>query len=77
MPFEVKAGETVYLGNFEASVSVEKNALGISVGKWRGFQVRNLAEHDLKIAQQKNKQISTDAFTNVTPDPKTLKNAFF
>jgi hypothetical protein len=77
VPFEVKAGETVYLGNFEARIDFYEGLFGIEAAEWTGFKVRTIPEHDLKIAHEENNKISTSAFINVTPDPKTIHPAFF
>lgn len=77
VPFEVKAGETVYLGNFEAAIDFYEGLFGIEAAEWTGFKVRSIPEHDLKIAHAENNKISTNVYTNVTPDPKTIHPAFF
>jgi len=68
IPFEVKPGGIIYLGNYQALVVFNETALGIKVSHWNGFKVRDASKHDLSIAQKANHNISAESFINVTPD---------
>ncbi len=66
IPFEIKPGETIYLGNYQALVVFSKTAIGINISHWEGFKVRDASAHDLSIAQRVRNNISATNFTNIT-----------
>lgn len=72
IPFEVKAGKTVYLGNYQAQIPLSEGPLGLKISSWNGFKVRNAPGHDLAIAHGSNGNISAETFVNATPDVKDL-----
>lgn len=76
IPFTVKAGETTYLGNYQANRISGKNILGLPVASGAVFTVTSRLEDDLRIARGKDGMVRADG-QDATPSPRRIGNPFF
>lgn len=76
IPFTVKSGETIYLGNYQANRLTGKNFFGLNVSAGAVFVVTDRLKVESSIAKA-NGSPSLGAVENATPDPKKIGSPFF
>lgn len=76
IPFSVKAGETVYLGNYTAYKQTGKNIIGIPVPAGAVFVVESRLSEDLAVARKKGETVP-ETVVDLTPKPAQLTTPVF
>jgi len=76
IPFEVRPGQTTYLGNYEAHRLMGKNFVGLPVWAGATFAVSDRSAAELEIARAKVGAIGSPII-DATPDVKGIDSPFF
>lgn len=76
IPFTVKAGTAVYLGNFQLTELQGKNFLGMSVASGGFFAIEDRSSEELPIATRKGLPANAQVVSRI-PDPRLLGNPLF
>ncbi len=75
IPFNVKAREVTYLGNYQANLFTGKNYFGMDIPAGAQFVVEDRATTEFPIAQKKG--LIAEPFINSTPVVTKIGNPFF
>jgi hypothetical protein len=75
IPFTIKPGKTVYLGEFRAMDITGQNLFGIPLAAGAKFQIFDRSTRDLAIAKRKDPAISAAEIR--IPDPAKIGRPFF
>jgi hypothetical protein len=76
IPFSIKPGRTVYLGNYLAKGNTGKNLFGMSVPAGVTFIVSDRLANEMPLAQAKSKT-SLGTVDDATPDPRRIGSSLF
>jgi hypothetical protein len=76
IPFTVRPGGAVYLGNYQANGLYGKSLLGWKTGKGAVFVVEDRARQDLQIARTADPTLPTDV-EDATPDVDKIASPLF
>ena len=77
IPFEVRTGETAYLGNYFALPRYGARRLGVPQRAGALFTVENRQETDTAIARKKSLGTLAAVVANYTPSVEQLSRPFF
>jgi hypothetical protein len=76
IPFSVKAGQTTYIGNYQANKLTTKNLLGLSEPAGAFFVVSDRMQTELPIAETKSMS-KLEPVQDSTPEPGQIGSPFF
>ncbi|MBI3528188.1 MAG: hypothetical protein HY067_09480 [Betaproteobacteria bacterium] len=76
IPFEIRPGEVVYLGNYQANIIKGRNFFGMPVNGGAFFVVTDRSEIDLQLAKARFDFLPMAKTQDATPDAKQVGNPF-
>lgn len=77
IPFDIKAGQTTYLGEFIAVNVLGRNFLGMQVVAGSYWEVSDQQARDIAVARQQLSEAKFDSIISAVPDPDMLGLPFF
>ena len=77
IPFEVRANEVVYLGNYQGNPIRARTESGRVVARGPFFVVEDRSAADLRLAKDRIPSLPTERVINATPDADQLRIPFF
>lgn len=77
IPFEIKAGEGTYLGEFVAVNVPGRNLLGMRTVIWTYWEIADRQDRDVALARQRLTDAPLTTITRAVPDPEALRLPFF